>query len=815
MTGKREYSLRISGLVAAVAVLLGLTAIALGAPDVRMASSGSETPIVKPLNPPEDPPIPTDKWAVRLAPDTDPDELASRLGAENLGQIGSLADTYLFRFSDSELADRLRVAPQVWWSERQFARQQSLRRIPTDPLYLDQWHLSNVGQSGGTPGQDIDVVSVWSAGYFGTGVVIGLVDDGLQYTHSDLVANYVASASYDFNDNDSDPMPYAGDGHGTAGAGVAAARDDGSTCGVGAAYRAGLAGLRLIAGPTTDADEAAALTHHYDSIHIFSNSWGPKDDGLRLEGPGPLTLTALKDGVTNGRNGLGNIYVWAAGNGRSHSDNVNFDGYANSRFTIAVGAIDHTGVQAWYSEPGAAVLVTAPSSGDNIGIVTTDLLGADGASSSDCTSSFGGTSSAASLVSGVVALMLQANPDLNWRDVQHILVETAVQNDPTDSDWTPNGAGHLINHKYGFGRVDTQAAVSAARNWANVAGATRVSSGIINVDQPIPDNSAAGVTSRFSVDENIILEHVEVVFDATHTSRGDLEIVLTSPSGTQSVLAERHPDSGDNYNVWKFVTVRNWGESSAGPWTLKVADRWATDTGTFDSWALILHGRPISPSSSTPTPTVSNTPVPAATATPTATPTPTVMRINLARNWNLISLPFVPSEGAAERVALSGAGLPPDEALASIAGSYDRLYAFNACNPADPWQLFDPDAPEFVNDLDRVDETMGLWITMNTADTLTIAGIQPATTEIPLCAGWNLIGYPAPASRPVEEVLASIEGEYERVYAFDAGDMDDPWKLYDPSVPNFVCDLTEFRPGLGYWIKLKNSVEQTTLTIEH
>ncbi|MBI5965096.1 MAG: S8 family serine peptidase [Chloroflexi bacterium] len=582
-------------------------------------TGGSYVPLSKPHIPQVDNSIVTDTWAVQVLPGTDPDLLARQLGAENLGPVGALTDMYLFRVSGSDANTKLAAnifsaAKQVVWFEQQIARQQSKRAFtpPTDPLYSSQWHLNNTAG-----GVDINVLPAWTDGSTGSGVTIAVVDNGLQYTHPDLSAQYVPAASYDFNGSDSDPMPdpVNGDFHGTAAAGIAAANNDGTKCGVGVAYDAGLAGLRLTAGPTTDAMEASALNYAMATNFIYSNSWGPLDNAATLQAPGPLTLAALQNGVNNGRGGKGSIYVWAAGNGgiydphtgASVGDNVNYDGYANSRFAIAVGAVDDTGVRSNYTEPGAALLVTAPSSGGEgslrPGVTTTDLLGTDGFNTTsgavgDCVTDFGsaanstlrGTSSSASIVSGVVALMLQANPNLGWRDVQHILAKTAVETG--GEPYAINGAGLHVNHKYGFGLVDAGAAVAMAKTWTNVGTEAVVSSGTIAVNQLIPDNDAVGgITSNFVVNQNIKLEHVEVVLNVTHTYRGDLKIVLTAPSGIQSILADVHGnDLGDDYTAWKFMTVRNWDESSNGTWSLKITDPRGGDYGTFTSWQLNLYG---------------------------------------------------------------------------------------------------------------------------------------------------------------------------------------------------------------------------------
>jgi subtilisin-like proprotein convertase family protein len=538
-------------------------------------------------------PIPTNIWAMRLAEGVDPETMAQKYGLEYVGPVGTLKGFHLFRIPSAKARtfedQTLRRDPEILWLEQQYERKR-FKRLPVDPLFNDQWHLNNSGQSGGTSGMDANVIPAWSSGFLGNGVQIAIVDDGLQHEHPDFQGNYASEDSWNFNDNISDPSPTdSRDNHGTRVGGVAAARDDGSTCGVGAAYRASLSGIRLIAGPITDSMEAQALIYNYHNNHIFNNSWGPFDDGERLDGPGTLTRIALEDGVTNGRDGLGSIYVWAAGNGLLNNDNVNYDGYANSRYTIAVGAVDHNGKQARYSEPGAAMLIAAPSSGDIATITTTDLLLPHG---DTCTSSFGGTSSSAPLVSGIIALMLQANPGLSWRDVQHILVNSAVRNDPQDEDWNQNGAGKWINHKYGFGMIDAAQSVNLASTWSGSGSniSRSFDSGVISVNQPIPDDNPAGVLSSFTVSRDLIVEHVEIIFTATHPWRGDLEIGLTSPNGTRSMLAEKRWDSNPDYPGWKFMSVRKWGESSEGTWTLQVTDLWEDFSGTFDSWQLILHG---------------------------------------------------------------------------------------------------------------------------------------------------------------------------------------------------------------------------------
>jgi subtilisin-like proprotein convertase family protein len=465
-----------------------------------------------------------------------------------------------------------------------------------DPLLEEQWHLkSRSFEVAGT-----NVRNVWNA-VKGSGVAVGVVDDGLQHTHPDLQRNYSAALSWDFNFNDPDPLPSVSAAHGTAVAGVAAARA-GNGIGVsGTAPQATLAALRLLAAPASDLAEANAFAHEPQAVHVLSNSWGPSDDGATLDGPGPLAEAAMENAVRTGRNGRGRIFTFAAGNGRngpSESDNCNFDGYANSRFVIAVGAVNDLTNQASYSESCSALLVSAPSSDTDAArrkITTTDLVGVNGASASDYTSTFGGTSAATPLVSGVVALMLESNPTLTWRDVKYILRETSSRSAIVDpaAGWTNGSLPH--SERYGFGLIDAEAAVARAATWANVPPESAAPPVQQIVGAPIPDNTAFGATNAIALGAayaGFTVEHVEVELTATHLRRGDLEVTLTSPSGVTSRLASpRQGDTQANFTAWRFRSVRHWGESAAGTWTLTVADRRPGTAGTFTSWTLRLFGK--------------------------------------------------------------------------------------------------------------------------------------------------------------------------------------------------------------------------------
>lgn len=488
-----------------------------------------------------------------------------------------------------EKANALQQSGMVGEATPHWYRSRSTRQS-SDPLAAQQWHLANTGQGGGLAGADANVTPAWN-GYLGSETqVIAIVDGAVEIGHEDLQANVRSGLSWDFVEDQDDPGGEPDDPHGTACAGVAAARGFNGIGGIGAAPLTGLAGIRLL-GAESDVNESLALSHNSEDIAIYSNSWGPVDDGMRLEGPGPLTLEAIRHGTENGRGGKGNIYVWAGGNGQGNSDNSNYDGYANLRQTLAIAASTDQGLQARYSEPGANLLVNAPSNGGHSQITTTDRTGQPGYSTTNYTATFGGTSAAAPLVAGVIALMLEANPGLSWRDVRWILAHTAQLNDPGHPDWVTNGGGLAVNHSYGFGRIDGLAAVTMSDGWSGL-GPDRSVQAMVEPGSPIPDNDPSGIASSVEIDDDFTVEFVDITFSAPdHPFWGDLEVVLTSPAGTRSILAERHSSGRTfSYDNWRFGSTRHLGERSRGAWTLTVRDLSAEDTGTFTGWRLEIHG---------------------------------------------------------------------------------------------------------------------------------------------------------------------------------------------------------------------------------
>uniref|UniRef100_A0A8C1TAD2 Proprotein convertase subtilisin/kexin type 7 n=1 Tax=Cyprinus carpio TaxID=7962 RepID=A0A8C1TAD2_CYPCA len=536
--------------------------------------------------------------------------VAEEVGLENHGQIGQLEGHYLLCRGAEDSADvdstesALDRNPRVLWHSREHILRRSKRSVTfNDPKYPSQWHLHNDVKRG----MDINVTGVWERNITGAGVTVVVVDDGVQHTLEDIQPNYSPEGSYDLNSNDPDPMPHP-DGHsdnhhGTRCAGEIAAVSNNSFCAVGVAYGARVAGIRVLDGPLTDSMEAVAFNKHYQVNDIYSCSWGPDDDGRTVDGPHPLGKAALQHGVIAGRRGFGSIFVVASGNGGQYEDDCNYDGYANSIYTVTVGAVDENGRRPFYAEECASMLAVTFSSGSRQlrSIVTADWSLQSG---TGCTDGHTGTSAAAPLAAGMVALMLQVRPCLSWRDVQHIITYTATQHDAdAQADWGINGAGFHHSHKYGFGLLNAWRLVNAAKVWESVPFLVSYQSPVLKANEDIPEYPKT-LTHTWNVSVSELrqsgmqtLEHVSVTVMMVHPRRGSVEIRLICPSGMSSLIGARRPLDVDTtgFMDWTFSTVRCWGERAEGQYTLQITDHKPTlSSGVLKHWKLTLYGSSLS-----------------------------------------------------------------------------------------------------------------------------------------------------------------------------------------------------------------------------
>uniref|UniRef100_A0A8D0ASH4 Proprotein convertase subtilisin/kexin type 6 n=1 Tax=Sander lucioperca TaxID=283035 RepID=A0A8D0ASH4_SANLU len=556
----------------------------------------------------------TNHWAVRIPGGRgQADRIAAKYGYINFGQIGSLEDHY--HFHHSRVVRRaayslkgphsfIHMDPEVAWAEQQVVKPRVKRYVQSDPSFIhfndpkwsNMWYI-HCNDKSSRCRSEMNILAAWQRGYTGKNVVVTILDDGIERNHPDLAQNYDHLASYDVNGNDHDPTPRYDSRneniHGTRCAGQVAAVANNSHCAVGIAYNVRIGGIRMLDGDVTDLVEAMSLGIRPDYIDIYSASWGPKDDGKTVDGPGPLTKQAFEQGINKGRKGLGSIFVWASGNGGRQGDHCSCDGYTSSIYTISISSTTENGNKPWYLEVCSSIIATTYSSGEfnERKIVTTDLR-------HRCTDGHTGTSVSAPIVAGIIALALEANLLLTWRDVQHLLVKTSRPVHLKADDWKTNAAGFRVSHLYGFGLVDAEAMVLEAMKWRTVPAQHTCS----HTPERRTRNETAILTQHVAY-----LEHVVVKVLIVHPRRGDLEINLISPSGTRSqLLANRLFDSSnEGFRNWEFMTVHFWGERAEGTWTLEIVDslsklRNPEVLGNLKEWTLVLHGtsqNPYQPSS--------------------------------------------------------------------------------------------------------------------------------------------------------------------------------------------------------------------------
>ncbi|XP_052093883.1 neuroendocrine convertase 2-like isoform X3 [Mytilus californianus] len=477
-----------------------------------------------------------------------------------------------------------------------------------DPKWNDMWYLNNPR----TNGYDMNVLPAWTSCVNGTGVTVGVVDNGVQ-DHIDLNINrtlnagytYTRELEYQLRSRQSPRNWFRSPAirkrqyqeslkHGTRVAGIVAAKKNEQGI-IGIAFGATLADVRIASTSVFETFNASLLTHQSDVIDVYSCSFANFHTGTKTYALLPNQENALREGTTNGRGGLGSVYVFATGNSGGKKKNLfrdscAYDRLVTNRYVISVAGIQHNLKKLPNGEACSAMMVAAFTTkpGEKrkhrARVITTDI-------GNKTTFNFNQNSAAAPMVSGAVALALSANPSLTYRDIMHLLVNTArsdlLQN---KTKFFENAAGFNVSSYFGFGLLDIGTLVERSKTWELVPDRHSCHSTEI-VDSPLNRRS-----KYFAVKVNgcnvTYVEHIEVSLIVNHQHAGQIQWILVSPYGTKStILPGRVLDQTTTMKL-TVLTVQMWGENPEGYWRLKPKPMFGKtlDKGTVKSVGLLIHG---------------------------------------------------------------------------------------------------------------------------------------------------------------------------------------------------------------------------------
>ncbi|WP_062228616.1 S8 family serine peptidase [Aureimonas frigidaquae] len=389
-----------------------------------------------------------------------------------------------------------------------------------------------------------DLQTVWDD-YRGQGIHVGIYDTGVDTTHSSLAPNYdpsrevtIKGVTYSGRFTPGQGMAY----HGTAVAGLIAGKG-GLLDPVGVAFQASITSVNFL-------DDESALSERYykeafrqmTNFDVVNKSWGSPEGSRYFKNAEMAAIYA--NASAEGRDGLGTTIVQAGGN---ENMDAGADAYSNFRHTITVGSTLRSGYRSDFSNYGSSLLVVAPGSGKEGTVWTTDISGEEGRGQYSVIRDFHGTSASTPMVTGVVTLMLNANPGLGWRDVQEILsltsrhtgsaigasapigAEVGAWQINDASDW--NGGGRHFSVDYGYGLVDAYGATRMAEAWKYTSSQAWTSTNETSIEVDLL--TGGGTLGRYSVsiDQAMLIEHVEIDVSFTHPLPATVRISLVSPDG--------------------------------------------------------------------------------------------------------------------------------------------------------------------------------------------------------------------------------------------------------------------------------------------
>jgi len=544
--------------------------------------------------------IPTGTMTLQFKADVDAErreEILAEFGLEVLEDLDFLPHGYTVRLTEAstenplKIAAKLQARQEIVTAEPDLSFQISLKHVPTDTLYREQWHLKNRGDRIGlVAGADVKAEEAWDYTRGSRDIVVCVMDDGFDLGHPDFNAPGKLVSPRDFGQDDFDPNPaFMDDNHGTACAGVAVAEENGTGV-LGLAPRCAFMPVRT-SGWISDETIKNLFQYAIDKqADVVSCSWsaGPWNFPLSTK-----MRAIIHKAATQGRgNGKGCVILFAAGNENRPLDGVkdgivSVQGFALHPDVIAVAASNSQDKRSGYSNFGPELTISAPSNGSpGRGIVTTDRRGTNGYSSSDYTFSFGGTSSATPLAAGLAALILSVNSGLTSAEVRQIMMDTADKIDLA-------GGQYVNGHSpwYGHGRINAHQAVALASGDSE----DRLPEVLLmehRVNRPIPDFGEVEDTIPFPLD--VAIKEIEINLEIRHTWRGDLRVILMSPNGEEIMLENRTGGSQDDIiksfrssaepDLFESIV----GSSAEGDWRLKVMDLAQQDVGVLAKWGLAV-----------------------------------------------------------------------------------------------------------------------------------------------------------------------------------------------------------------------------------
>ncbi|MFN0207489.1 MAG: proprotein convertase P-domain-containing protein [Planctomycetota bacterium] len=453
---------------------------------------------------------------------------------------------------------------------------------PNDTNYPNQWHLNSTGQSGAKVNADVDAPEAWDITQGSASIIIAVIDEGTDTTHEDL--SFVTG--WNAIQNNNSPSGSSTERHGTAVSGVAAGQGSNGKGVSGSCPKCKVMPIRLIVSGMTIADEAESFNFAWQNgAHIINNSWGPIGSVATLPSS---TKAAIDAATTNGRGGKGCVVLFASGNDNKNSDSNGYSAYSG---VISVAASTDQDLRASYSNWGNTVDVCAPSNGGvTSGIWTTDRMGTSGYSTGNYTNTFGGTSSATPLTSGICGLILTVNPNLTYTEVRTNLINNTIKIDTAGGGYV-NGFSAT---KYAWGKVNAKNSVVAAGGTPPPppppTGTTKTYNST-NVPLAIPDNNTTGITSNNAVADSGTLNTLTCSVNITHTYQGDLTVSLVHPDNSTAVLWNKTGGGTDNI-VATFTVTTFANKQINGTWKLKVTDTAAQDIGTLNSWSMTINYNP-------------------------------------------------------------------------------------------------------------------------------------------------------------------------------------------------------------------------------